>query len=149
MEFKLTLFDDAIFQRTAEVIQFQLKAIGIKANIDVQDASAAISMIKAGNHELFVWTYFYADASILSYQFQTGSGGNRTFFSNTDLGPLLTAADAEMDPAARNEKVGEILIKLNDLRPNIPLLSPYNYIAYRNDRLDGIFFSLDSSPLAP
>ena len=64
------------FKRVTEVIQAQLKAVGVNAEITVQDAAAINAMYKKKtDHQLAVRSYDYVNADILDW-----------FFSGTRLG---------------------------------------------------------------
>lgn len=64
------------FKRVTEVIQAQLKAVGVNAEITVQDAASINAMYKKKtDHQLAVRSYDYTNADILDW-----------FFSGTRLG---------------------------------------------------------------
>jgi peptide/nickel transport system substrate-binding protein len=64
------------FKRVTEVIQAQLKAVGVNAEITVQDAASINAMYKKKtDHQLAVRSYDYVNADILDW-----------FFSGTRLG---------------------------------------------------------------
>ena len=64
------------FKRVTEVVQAQLKAIGVNAEITVQDAASINAMYKKKtDHQLAVRSYDYVNADILDW-----------FFSGTRLG---------------------------------------------------------------
>ncbi len=64
------------FRRVTEVIQAQLKAVGVNAEITVQDAASINAMYrKKTDHQLAVRSYDYTNADILDW-----------FFSGTRLG---------------------------------------------------------------
>lgn len=70
------------FKRVTEVIQAQLKAIGVNAEITVQDAASINSMYKKKtDHQLAVRSYDYVNADILDWFFS----GNRLGYPNVSM----------------------------------------------------------------
>jgi peptide/nickel transport system substrate-binding protein len=64
------------FKRVTEVVQAQLKAVGIKAEITVQDAASINAMYKKKtDHQLAVRSYDYTNADILDWFFSASRLG--------------------------------------------------------------------------
>ncbi|MFY8041763.1 MAG: ABC transporter substrate-binding protein [Rhodoferax sp.] len=72
------------FKRVTEVVQAQLKAIGVNAEITVQDPASINAMYKANggkDHQLAVRTYDYTNADILDWFFS----GKRLGYPNISM----------------------------------------------------------------
>jgi peptide/nickel transport system substrate-binding protein len=95
--FKTTIWtnDNPERIRIAEVVQAQLKEIGIEVTIEVVEWGAYLERTAAGEHEMFIlgWFSVTGDADYGLYPMfhssQSGSAGNRTFFSNSRVDELL------------------------------------------------------------
>jgi len=93
----------------AEIMQHQLAAVGITAEVRIVEWGAYLDLTARGDHTMFVmgWVSVTGDPDYgLHPLFHTenfGAGGNRTFFSNAELDRLLDAGRAETDPQRRLE----------------------------------------------
>jgi peptide/nickel transport system substrate-binding protein len=113
--FKTTIWtnDNPVRVRIAEIVQAQLKEIGIEATVEVVEWGAYLERTAAGEHEMFIlgWVSVTGDADYglysLFHSSQFGSAGNRTFFSNSRVDELLdlgrTSADEQERLAAYHE----------------------------------------------
>jgi peptide/nickel transport system substrate-binding protein len=90
-----------------EVIQSQLKEVGIKLNIEVVEWGAFLSDTSAGNAELYMlgWSPSTGDADYglvpNTHSSNKGSGGNRSFYENKKLDKILDVAKEELDTEKR------------------------------------------------
>ncbi len=119
LEFKFA-FDATTQTKTiAETIQSQLKEIGVSVILTPLEEQAIIDATKAGTHEMILWSFGLSDASILTYLFKSARIGasNRTRFNSPELDKLLEAADGEMNPDIRKQKVEAAMKLLIDQRP--------------------------------
>lgn len=93
----------------AEVLQSQLKGIGIKLNIQVLEYGTFVEQANSGNSEMFIisWRNATGDADYNQYNlFHTssqGGAGNTFFYSNKEVDRLIEAARSEKDEAKRLE----------------------------------------------
>jgi peptide/nickel transport system substrate-binding protein len=91
----------------AEVLQSQLKGIGIKVNIQVLEYGTFVEQANAGNSEMFIisWRNATGDADYNQYNlFHTnsqGGAGNTFFYSNEEVDRLIEAARSEKDEQTR------------------------------------------------
>ncbi|WP_078410037.1 glutathione ABC transporter substrate-binding protein [Priestia abyssalis] len=91
----------------AEVLQSQLKGIGIKVNIQVLEYGTFVEQVNRGDSEMFIlsWRNATGDADYNQYNlFHTnshGAGGNTFFYSNKEVDRLIEAARAEKDQEKR------------------------------------------------
>ncbi|WP_090823448.1 glutathione ABC transporter substrate-binding protein [Paenibacillus sp. yr247] len=109
--FKTTIWtnDNKTRVKVAEVIQSQLKGIGINAEIKVLEWGAYLEATAKGEHDMYVlgWSNLTGDADYNQYfLFHTkafGNVGNRHFYSNPEIDKLIDAGRRESDPAKRKE----------------------------------------------
>lgn len=72
---------DTTLRRVAEMIQAELAAVGIKAELSTFDGTALRDMFKTGKHELAVREYGWSNADVLDYFFS----GKRLGFPNISM----------------------------------------------------------------
>lgn len=72
---------DTSFKRLAEVVQGQLKAVGIDAEITIFDSSAIRDQYKSGKQQLAVRSYEWDNADIIDWFF----GGDRLGYPNVSM----------------------------------------------------------------
>lgn len=109
--FETTIVTNDIKERMnlAEVIQSQLKGIGIKVNIEVLEAGTFVEKLNSGDSEMFIYSWRNAtgDADYNQYNLfhssSHGATGNNFFYSNEEVDRLIEAARSEKDPDKRIE----------------------------------------------
>ena len=107
--FKTTIWTNDNQQRMdiAEIVQNQLKAIGIEAEVKVVEWGAYLDGTANGEHDMFIlgWVTVTGDPDYglyaLFHSSQHGAAGNRTFYSNPRVDALLDAARVTAVPAER------------------------------------------------
>ncbi|WNS76242.1 glutathione ABC transporter substrate-binding protein [Bacillus sp. DTU_2020_1000418_1_SI_GHA_SEK_038] len=93
----------------AEVLQSQLKGIGINLTIQVLEYGTFIEQINTGDTEMFInsWRNATGDADYNQYNLlhssSHGPHGNTFFYSNKEVDSLIEAARAEKDENKRIE----------------------------------------------
>lgn len=142
LEFELLAASAPETQQMATALQAQLAPAGIRVNIRLTDVPAIKEATIAGTHEMFLLYFNLTDPRILSFLFHSNNIGstNRTRYANAELDELLDAADAELDPELRKQKVATVLELLVAERPFVPLLSAQGYMGYRQDLVGGLIF---------
>lgn len=112
--------DSPLRASIAEIVQAQLKEVGIEAKIEVVEWSAYLARTSAGEHDMFIlgWTTVTGDADYglyaLYHSSQHGSAGNRTFYSNPEVDKLLDIGRTEPEEQKRLEayrKAQEIIVE--------------------------------------
>lgn len=114
--FDITIWTNENQQRMdiAEVLQNQLKEVGINASAEVMEWGTYLTNTAAGEHDMFIlgWTTVTGDADYglyaLFHSSQFGDAGNRTFYKNEDVDRLLDEARTSVDPAEREAKYKEV-----------------------------------------
>jgi peptide/nickel transport system substrate-binding protein len=93
----------------AEVVQSQLKGIGINVEIKVLEWGAYLEATANGEHDMFIlgWSNMTGDADynqyFLFHSDAKGKVGNRSFYSNSRVDELIDLARQETDPQKRHD----------------------------------------------
>lgn len=122
----------------AEVIQSELKALGIELELRAYDYSGWLDASTNGDYGLtmrFSWGPPYDPHTVLAGAFHTREG-EFTSFCNPDLDGLIDSVLATTDDAQRQELYDQIWQLLDDEAAVVPLLYPQRVYALRNE-VDG------------
>ncbi|WP_461865257.1 ABC transporter substrate-binding protein [Thermococcus sp.] len=125
-------------QKVAQIIQDQLKQVGIKVNIRIVEESSFTDLVSQGKHQMYLLRYGLMDAQILFYMFHSTKGVKRMFFYRSDLDEALEKMGTTVDPTEREKYIEEAEKILIDGAPMVPLYARKAFIAYRNDIVEGI-----------
>lgn len=118
--------------RSAQVVQAQLKEIGVNVDINVYEWGAFQDAINAGQHDMLIlgWTNTTCDPEYsttpLFHSKNCGASGNRAFLKDEKLDGMIDAASSETDAAKRMQGYKDIQAYLNEICPWVPLY-------YKND----------------
>ncbi|SDZ08686.1 peptide/nickel transport system substrate-binding protein [Proteiniborus ethanoligenes] len=107
--FKTTIWtnENPVRVQIADIVQAQLKEVGIDVSIEVVEWSAYLDRTANGEHDMFIlgWVAVTGDADYglyaLFHSSQHGSSGNRTFFSNPTVDKLLDEGKTTVDSNKR------------------------------------------------
>ena len=127
------------FRRVTEVIQAQLKAIGVNAEITVQDAASINAMYrKKTDHQLAVRSYDYTNADILDWFFS----GTRLGYPNVSMwnDPKAEELNAKAMKGSRtwDERVANFKVYHEYVLSQFvfaPIYQPTQIFAYNESRL--------------
>lgn len=129
---------DSIFRRLSEVVQAQLKAVGVEAEILTFDSAAIRDQYKTGEQQLAVRTYLWDNADILEWFF----GGDRLYYPNISMlndpkAEELKAAAMTGAKTAAEREANFIAYHqyINALYPYAPIYEPVQLIGYNAERL--------------
>ncbi|MBX3014469.1 MAG: hypothetical protein KF832_23320 [Caldilineaceae bacterium] len=125
-------------EQAAQVLQSQLKEIGIDVQISQQERNAVWELKGAGDFDLGFENYGWPDPDILSLVLG-GAFWNHAKFNNPAVIDALTAARYIMDPAERTAAYAEIQHQLLDEVVEIPLWQGTFYVAVRKN-VQGLVF---------
>ncbi|WP_053956424.1 glutathione ABC transporter substrate-binding protein [Inediibacterium massiliense] len=123
--FKTSIWTNDNQQRmdVAEIVQNQLKAINIDAEVKVVEWGAFLDGTTAGEHDMFIlgWVTVTGDPDYglypLFHSSQHGAGGNRCFYSNSKVDELLDKGRTSVDPAVREKAYMEVQQIIRDEAP--------------------------------
>lgn len=145
--FKASIYtsDNKLRISMAEVIQSQLKGIGIDLQVHVMEIGAYVAAASAGETEMFISNWgASADGDYTQYNLfhsrSQGSPGNHFFYGNPQVDELIDAARSEVD----SEKRKQIYAKAQQLEMEdavmIPIRNSVNLAAISN-KVKGLWIS--------
>lgn len=111
--------DNPVRTQIAQIVQAQLKEVGIEVTIESLEWGSYLDRTAAGEHDMFIlgWTTVTADADYglyaLYHSSQHGGPGNRDFYTNEEVDRLLEEGRTETDSEKRIEaykKAQEIIV---------------------------------------
>ncbi|OJV92137.1 MAG: hypothetical protein BGO39_09460 [Chloroflexi bacterium 54-19] len=141
----LSLAGSSSIKRTSEIIQANLKEVGIEITIQNLELSAGIPLLAKGNFDMAIFSLGWPDPSFLSLLYKSNSslvkrGGD------SELDSLLDKVDTTLDIAARLDYVREAQKLIIEKAKVVPLYSPWTLIAFQNrvqdTKLDGLALPL-------
>lgn len=141
----MTISDSQQRVDTAEILQNQLKDIGITMEVQVLENATYLDKIVANDFDMFAlgWTTTTGDADYGMYEtFYTGmpTWSNTTQYSNPKLDQYLDAGRATVDPEARKAAYAEAQKILVEEAPEIYLWNGEEILAAR-DNVKGLVLS--------
>lgn len=134
-ETQLMVNNTDFYKRAAQIVQAQLKEIGIKVNIQIMEGTTLNDATATGNHQMFLLLYGSTDPSIMFYFFHSSriKATNRAWFSTPELDALLEQGQAELDRAKQKviyDKVQEMVVKAS---PWVVICNPYAFTGIRKE----------------
>ena len=131
MEIMPTTFIEATV-RAAQVIQADLAAVGIRADIRTLEWAEWLEEQGAGNYDTYVcsWNGLIDPDDFYYAQHRTGEVFNFTGYSNPSVDELLDQGRVIADPAERRPLYAEINRTIVDEAPYIYLYNPLQIHAY-------------------
>ena len=127
-------------KRAGEVIQANLKEIGIECGIENMDLATYLSMTTDGDYTASIGGYNSSEmVNYLVGVFTTGSidASNTTRYSNPEVDALIAQAASTVDGQAREQLLLQVTALLNQECPQAPLWQAVNQRAYDAD-LQGV-----------
>ncbi|WP_403559744.1 ABC transporter substrate-binding protein (plasmid) [Cetobacterium somerae ATCC BAA-474] len=123
----LVTSNNELRKQMSEIIQAQLKEIGINVKIEILEWAAFLSATGTGKSDLFMlgWSNSSGDAdygigSVLHSNMK-GSSGNRSFFDNPTFDALLDKGKVELDSTKRSELYAQAQNIMNEEVPILPI----------------------------
>ncbi|WP_372512728.1 glutathione ABC transporter substrate-binding protein [Bacillus salipaludis] len=145
---KLTLLTSDRKERInmAEVIQSQLKGIGVDVEIQVMEYGAYIDVIEKGTFDMAIggWGNATGDGDYNQYNLfhssSQGPAGNTFYYSNPEADKLIVAARQEMDETKRKALYEKVMkIELADA-VYVPIRN-YEHIAAYSKNINGFWMN--------
>ncbi|KXG76503.1 glutathione ABC transporter substrate-binding protein [Thermotalea metallivorans] len=114
--FKTTLWtnDNPVRVQIAQIIQAQLKEIGIDVAIETLEWGSYLDRTARGEHDMFIlgWVTVTGDADYgmyaLFHSSAKGGAGNRTFYENPQVDELLEKGRTSVDTSEREKAYFEV-----------------------------------------
>ena len=123
----LVTSNNELRKQMSEIIQAQLKEIGINIKIEILEWAAFLSATGTGKSDLFMlgWSNSSGDAdygiSSVLHSNMKGSSGNRSFFDNPTFDALLNKGKVELDSTKRSELYAQAQNIMNEEVPILPI----------------------------
>jgi peptide/nickel transport system substrate-binding protein len=130
LRFTLKTSTDETTRLLAQVLQQQMRAVGIELDLRSAEFGTFYSDITRGAFQMYIlrWTGSNEDPDIYRYAYSSASfpphGGNRGDYSNPRVDALLQSAAAATDQATRRREYVELQQLLATDLPSIPLWYP-------------------------
>lgn len=146
LELKLVTSDRKERINMAEVIQSQLKGIGVNVNIQVLEYGAYIEAISKSDFDLFIggWGNATGDGDYNQYSIfhsaSQGPPGNHFYYSNPEVDKIIEAARQETDEAKRLELYEKAMQIEMDDAVYIPIRN-YEHLAAYGKNVSGFWLS--------
>ena len=127
-------------KRAGEVIQANLKEIGINAQIESMDLATYLSVTAEGNFTASIGGY--SSSNLLSYvvgvyHSSSINASNKTRLNDPEVDELIDQAKVTLDPAERKGIMEKLSARLNELCSQVSLYQPLTLRAY-NKNLKGV-----------
>ncbi|WP_408006935.1 glutathione ABC transporter substrate-binding protein [Pseudalkalibacillus sp. A8] len=130
----------------AEVIQSQLKGIGVDVKIQVMEYGAYIDIIDKGDHDMFIggWGNATGDGDYNQYNLfhsaSQGAPGNHFYYSNPEVDKLIEAARKETDEAKRLKLYEQVMQMEIEDTVYIPIRN-YEHMAAHSKNVSGFWLN--------
>ena len=131
--------DSPVRATIAEIVQAQLKEVGIETRVETVEWSKYLEETSAGQHDMFIlgWTTVTGDADYglyaLYHSSQQGGAGNRTFYGNPRVDELLDIGKTEPDQNKRIEAYKEAQEIIVEEAPQLFLYFSTDNVGMQND----------------
>jgi len=121
---------DGTYKKAAELIQENLRAIGITVKLELEEKNAYIQDLVSGNYEFGnISVSVGKDADFYALLFRTGEQANFSKYSNADVDQLFEKARKSNDNAIRLEDYKKVMQMISDEGVIVPLYYPINICA--------------------
>jgi len=132
---KLAAENSTEYSRLAEVLQSQLKAVGINADLQLYDSSSYTAMLKTGEQELFLRLYSWPNADILDWFLLSSQlpYPNHSRWNDSRTDDLIHAAASSPTWEARALGYHEVQKHLISQAVWAPIYIPEKLMAVRNE----------------
>jgi peptide/nickel transport system substrate-binding protein len=137
------------FDGISQLMQAQLKAVGIESTITDQAFPSVSTTYNQGKQNLADWFYYDVDPYLFNTVFNSANikdGFNWEHYANPAINTQIAAANADTDDASRNARYQAIALTLAQSATIIPI---YNLesILVTQPNVSGIKFDLTAQPL--
>ncbi|MTI14040.1 glutathione ABC transporter substrate-binding protein [Sansalvadorimonas verongulae] len=123
--------DNPVRVQIAQILQAQLREIGINMSIEVVEWGAFLDGTGRGDHDTYIlsWTTVTGDADYGMYALFSsdthGGAGNRSFYSNPRVDELLNQGRTSTDPDVRHAAYSELQALIQEEVPTITLYNSF------------------------
>lgn len=127
MKLRLVTSNNELRRQMSEIIQAQLKEVGIDVSIEILEWSTFLSTTASGEADIFMlgWSNSSGDADYgmtpMLHGSMIGAGGNRSFFDNSEFDQLLDMGSQELHFETRMDHYAKAQDIMNEEVPIYPL----------------------------
>ncbi|WNS77530.1 glutathione ABC transporter substrate-binding protein [Bacillus sp. DTU_2020_1000418_1_SI_GHA_SEK_038] len=131
----------------AEVIQSQLKGIGVEVKIQVMEYGSYIDMIGKSEHDLFIggWGNATGDGDYNQYNLfhsiSQGAPGNHFYYSNPEVDKIIDEARQETDEATRKQLYEKAMQIELDEAVYVPIRNYEHLANYNKNSISGLWLN--------
>ncbi len=142
----LWIYDEPSRQQMAQIIQANLKEVGIDVEINVLEVSSFLQYTGMGEHDMLIglWYVSTGDADYgfypLLHSSSAGPVGNRSFYSNLEVDKLLDRARKTTSVNERKENYRKVQEIIRDEVPLFPIAYK-NYTIGLQKNIEGFIFN--------
>ena len=142
----LWIYDEPSRQQMAQIIQANLKEVGIDVEINVLEVSSFLQYTGMGEHDMLIglWYVSTGDADYgyypLLHSSSAGPVGNRSFFTNDQVDLLLDKARKTTSTSERRMNYKEVQSVISEEVPLFPIAYK-NYIIGLQKNIKGFIFN--------
>jgi peptide/nickel transport system substrate-binding protein len=135
------------YDDTAQMVQGQLREVGINAEIVLEERATMFADVNAGEHHMALRFWYGSDPDILNLHFNSADEGgwNWSKYSNSEIDRLLEQGASTLDEAERSRIYGEIQEILMEDAVMIPLFE-HKYIVAAKTNVQGVKFDVRTYP---
>lgn len=135
------------YDDTAQMVQGQLREVGIDVEIVLEERATMFAGVNAGDHHMALRFWYGSDPDILNLHFNSADEGgwNWSKYNNSEVDSLLAQGAASLDSTERSEIYGEIQEILMEDAVMIPLFE-HKYIVAANSDVQGVKFDVRTYP---
>lgn len=140
---KLGFNSGAGHEKIMELIQADLKAIGVNTEFESMDFPVYLKMLDEGKHQIgrLGWLADYPIAYNFLYPlFDSKSGDNKSFYTNTAVDTALVDAEKITDDAERSKAFAEISKTIGADNPVAPIMF-YKHKHIGSERINDFYYS--------
>jgi peptide/nickel transport system substrate-binding protein len=137
---KILVEQSQVREAEAQALQSQLKKIGLNVEIETVDRGAFLTRQRRGDFEFMTegGAYFpdpwptYAPPYACAGDPRKRAGNNRSGYCDKEIDAWLDQLEVEHDRAKRRKLLEQILVKLSDDLPEIPIATVSRFFAFRD-----------------
>jgi peptide/nickel transport system substrate-binding protein len=124
----------------SQIIQAQLKTMGIQMDIQAIAGTALTAAQRAGEQNVTYKIAVYQDPDIIGIYYSSASigGFNYAQFKDPEMDALFAKGDETLDPQARKQVYSEASRKLMEKAPLVPIFY-LSYLSAATNKLQGLF----------
>jgi oligopeptide transport system substrate-binding protein len=141
--FKLSFNSDGGHEKIMQLVQADLKAIGVNTTFDSADFPTYLKQLDAGKHQIarLGWVADYPIMDNFMFPiFDSKSSDNKSFYSNPAVDAGITEARAITDAPARIAKYQEVNGIIQAANPVVPLMF-YRHHHIGSERVNNLIYS--------